>query len=151
MDGWLGFANPHFIGSAFLTVMPSTALIVVGILFIMARNKGESTMFKDSISSPIYCLTNYFNSPPLTCFAPKSSFCCLGSGGPPAEVEAVALLAALCWTPLGGTCSVNLTVQWLQMFLQIWRCFLKLDSTLSPAQSVQWTLIFSSLADTNSK
>ena len=37
----------------------------------------------------------------------ESSFCCLGGGGPPAEVEAVALLAALCLTPPGATCSVT--------------------------------------------
>ena len=38
-----GFANSHFIGNAFLTITPSTALIVVGILFM--SNKGESTVF----------------------------------------------------------------------------------------------------------
>ena len=89
------------------------ALIEVGILFDMARNEGESTVFKDSISSTTHRPTNFFNSP--------SSFCCLGGGGPPAEVEAVVLLVALCLTPPGGTCSVNLTLLQLQMFLQIWQ------------------------------
>ena len=101
-----GFANTHFIGSAFFAVTPSMALIVVEILFIMAPNKGESTLFKGRISSVRYRQTN---------------FCCLVGGGPPAEVKAVALLAALCLTPAGVTCSVNLTVLRLQMFLQIWR------------------------------
>ena len=77
----------------------------------MARNKGESTVFKGSISSTTYCPTNFFNSPPLTGFAPKSSFCCLGGGGPPA------LVTALSFAQPGGT--VSLTVQ---MFLQISRC-----------------------------
>ena len=101
------------------------ASIVAGILFIMARNKGKSTVFKGSISSTTYRQTNFFNSPPLTSFALKSSFCCLGGGGPPAEVEAVALLAALCLKTHGGTCSVNFTVLRLEMFFQIWRCVLE--------------------------
>ena len=64
----------------------------------MARNEGKSTVFKGNIYSTTYCPTNFYNAPPLTCFAPKSksksSFCCLGGGEPPAEVKAVALLAA---------------------------------------------------------
>ena len=147
------FCQHSLYWSAFLTVTPSTALVVAGILFIMAPNEGESTVFKCSISSTTYRPTSFFNSPPLTCFAPKSSFCCLSSGGPPAEVEAVAVLAALCSTPPGETCSVNLTVLRCdsKCFFTFDVVFLKLDSTLSPAQRVQRTLIFSSLADTNSK
>ena len=68
----------------------------------------------------------------------------LGGGGPPGEV--VALLTALCLTPPAGTCSVNVTVLRCNSKFDV--MFLKLDSTLSPAQSVQQTLMFSSLADT---
>ena len=76
-------------------------------IMLRARNEGESTVFKGSISFTTYRPTKYFNSPPLTFFAPKSSFCCLDGGGLPADVKAVVLLAALCFTPPGGTCSVN--------------------------------------------
>ena len=110
----------HFLCLA--TVTPSTALIVAGILFIMAPNKGESAVFKCSISSTTYRQTNFFNS-----LQQKLDFPHLlqqVSGRSPTEVEDVALFAALCLTPPGGTCSVNLTLLPLQMFLQIWcLCF----------------------------
>ena len=117
------------------------ALIVLRILFIMAPNEGESTVFR-RISSTTYRPTNFFNSPPLTCFAPKSRFCCLD------EVEAVALLAALCLTPPGSGTELCCDSKCFFKFNVV---FLKLDSTLSPAQSVKRTLIISSLADTNTK
>ena len=92
-----GFANTHFIGSAFLTAL--NVIDSCRNLFLLWHQTRAS---QPSLNAALPL--------PPSCFALKSSFCFLGGGGPPAEVEAVALLAALCLTPPGGTCSENLTV-----------------------------------------
>ena len=131
-----GFANTHFIGSAFLTVTPSTALTVVGILFIMAPNEGESTVFKCSISSATYQLLQVS---PTYLFCTEVQLLLFGWWGTSCRSRGRgfarrSLLNTIWWDLLRKlNCAAEFDV-----------VLLKLDSTLSPAQNVQRTLIFSS-------